>query len=154
MKKIIAISIVSFFIDRITKICVTANLVPYIKNKVIDNFFYITYLKNKGAAWSILEGNRFLLIIISVIAFCFILGCILKEKNIDKIESLSYGILIGGILGNLFDRIFYGYVIDFLDFNIFGYNYPVFNIADVLIVVGVLIMIVLSFRRDKNENRS
>lgn len=154
MKRLFSVTILGFLIDQITKVFISSNFMPYIKNKIIDNFFYITYAKNDGAAWSILRGNRFLLIMISIIAFIFILVCVLKEKNITKVESLSYGMLLGGILGNLFDRIVHGYVIDFLDFNIFGYNYPVFNIADILIVIGVLIMVILSFRGEKNENRS
>lgn len=154
MKRLSIITIASFLIDLISKIFVSNNFNPYIPNKVIDNFFYITYVKNEGAAWSILSGNRFFLIAVSIIALIFILSCILKEKTFGKLEGFSYGILLGGIVGNLFDRIVYGYVIDFLDFNIFGYNYPVFNIADCFIVIGVLIMIILSFRGDKNENRS
>lgn len=154
MKRLFIITIASFLIDLISKIFISNTLIPYMRNCVIDNFFYITYVKNEGAAWSILTGNRILLIVISIIALTFILSCILRERNITKLEELSYGILLGGIIGNLFDRIAYGYVIDFLDFNIFGYNYPVFNIADCFIVIGVLIMIILSFRGDKNENRS
>lgn len=154
MKRLSIITIASFLIDLISKIFVSNNFNPYIRNKVIDNFFYITYVKNEGAAWSILSGNRFFLIAISIVALIFISNCVFREQNITKLEGFSYGILLGGIVGNLFDRIVYGYVIDFLDFNIFGYNYPVFNIADCFIVIGVLIMIILSFRGDKNENRS
>jgi signal peptidase II len=62
--------------------------------------------------------------------------------------------LIGGILGNLFDRIFYGYVIDYLDFYIFNYNYPVFNIADMCIVISVCLLIVDMIRGGKNESNS
>lgn len=154
MRQLFTITITSFFIDLISKIYVCNNLIPYIRNKVIDNFFYITYVKNEGAAWSILHGNRLLLIVISIVALIFILSCILKEKPKGKLESFSYGILLGGIIGNLFDRIAYGYVIDFLDFDIFGYNYPVFNIADCFIIIGVLLIFILSFRGVKNENRS
>ena len=64
--------------------------------------------------------------------------------------------LLAGIIGNLIDRIIYGYVIDFLDFTIFNYNYPIFNIADTFIVIGILILIILSFKENKGvcyENR-
>ena len=60
----------------------------------------------------------------------------------SKIENLSYGMIIGGIIGNLFDRIFYNYVIDFLDFKIFGYDYPIFNLADTFIVIGVILLVI------------
>ena len=62
--------------------------------------------------------------------------------------------LIGGILGNLFDRIIYGYVIDYLDFYILGYNYPVFNIADMCIVISVFLIIIDTIRGGFNENKS
>jgi len=151
MKKTFSISIIGFLIDRISKVIVSNNCLLYEKNKIIDNFFYITYVKNEGAAWSILEGNRTFLILISIFAIIFILKCIFKEENINKFESISYGVLLGGIIGNLFDRVFYGYVIDFFDFKFFSYSYPVFNIADILIVVGVLIMVITLIRGDKNE---
>lgn len=151
MKKTFSISIIGFLIDRISKVIVSNNCLLYEKNKIIDNFFYITYVKNDGAAWSILEGNRTFLILISIFAIIFILKCIFKEENINKFESISYGVLLGGIIGNLFDRVFYGYVIDFFDFKFFSYSYPVFNIADILIVVGVLIMVITLIRGDKNE---
>ena len=70
------------------------------------------------------------------------------------IDAITYGLLLGGICGNFFDRIVYGYVVDFLDFKIFSYDFPVFNIADVLIVVSVVIMTVLYVRGDKDENNS
>ena len=116
--------------------------------KVIHNFFYITYTQNKGAAWSILEDHRILLLIISVLALYLINKYMNKEK-LSNLETFSYGMIIGGIVGNLFDRIFFGYVIDFLDFKLFGYNYPIFNIADTFIVIGVILMVIISVRKEK-----
>ena len=122
--------------------------------KVINNFFYITYTQNTGAAWSILEDQRILLLIISVIVL-YLINKFMNKENLGKVECLSYGLIIGGIVGNLFDRIFYGYVIDFLDFKLFGYNYPVFNLADTFIVVGIIIMGIISIRKEFYErNRS
>ena len=73
--------------------------------------------------------------------------------QVAKYENKGYSFILGGAVGNLIDRIMYGYVIDFLDFKIFGYDYPIFNLADTFIVVGVFILIVSSFREvgDKNE---
>ena len=148
-KKILVIALVGIIVDRISKILVSSSN-GYV---VIKNFFNITYAKNFGAAWSMFSGNRLFLIIITVFALLFILFYIYKAKNINKIETLSYGFILGGIIGNFIDRLFFGYVIDFLDFNLFGYNFPIFNIADSLIVIGAIIMIIASFvRGDRNES--
>lgn len=151
-KKIFTIAFISVFIDQISKIFVSSNFILFNRIPVIKDFFYLTYVKNEGGAWSILNGNRFLLIGITIVALYFILRYIIKEENINKIDSVSYGLLIGGILGNLIDRIIHGYVIDFFDFIIFGYNYPVFNFADTFIVVGVILMIMAYIRSCFNEN--
>ena len=75
----------------------------------------------------------------------------IEKNNINKIGTISYGLLLGGILGNLFDRIFYGYVIDYLDFRIFNFNFAIFNLADMAIVIGAILLIV--FEGSGNEGR-
>ena len=127
---------------------IVVRLIPlYESIKVIKNFFYLTYTRNTGAAFSILEDARILLLIVTVIALFFINKFMNKEK-LKGIDNVIYGIIIGGIFGNLFDRIVYGYVIDFLDFKIFGYNYPVFNLADTFIVVGALMLVGINLYKD------
>lgn len=146
-KKPYIIAFCVFIIDLISK-QIVIKLIPLHESiKVIKNFFYLTYTRNTGAAFSILEDARILLLIVTIIALFFINKFMNKEK-IKGIDNFIYGIIIGGILGNLFDRIVYGYVIDFLDFKIFGYNYPVFNLADTFIVVGALMLIGTSLYND------
>lgn len=153
-KNILFIGIIAIIFDQISKLLVVKYLDLYVKKNIINNFFYLTYVKNDGAAWSILKGNMIFLIIITVCALGFIIYNLYKEKNISKLDSISYGLLIGGIIGNFIDRLRLGYVIDFLDFNIFGYNFPVFNIADVMIVFSVIIIVFIVIKGDKNENNS
>lgn len=139
-----------FMIDFFSKMIIS-NLLKLGKSiKVIEKFFYITYVHNEGAAWSILENQRILLLIISVFVL-FLINKYMNKEELNKLESVSYGIIIGGIIGNLVDRLFRGYVIDFLDFKIFGYNYPVFNLADSFIVIGIIIMFIISIRREHYE---
>ena len=90
-----------------------------------------------------------MLIIISIIALIFIFKYISKE-GLSNFEYVLYGILSGGICGNLFDRIVYKSVIDYLDFNIFGYSFPIFNFADTLIVISMF-LIIITMKDDKNE---
>lgn len=140
-------------IEQVSKLMVLRLLDYHTSVQVIKNFFYLTLVKNTGASFSILSGNVPLLIVISFIAFFFIVGYINKSKNMKKIESVSYCLVLSGLLGNLIDRMFRNGVIDFLDFKIFGYSYPIFNIADIFIVCGIFILIFLEFRSDKNDFR-
>ncbi len=149
--KIILIAVISVILDQIVKYLIISKSTLYKKNPVIDGFFNITYVQNRGAAWGILNNNIILLVVITVLALGLICSFIFKESNIKKLDIVLYGMLLGGIIGNFIDRIFRGYVIDFLDFIIFGYDFPVFNIADMLIVISVGIMII-TYWRSRNEN--
>ena len=140
-KKVYIISIIGILIDFLSKIFIMNKLSVGESKTIIKDFFYITHVNNKGAAWGLLSNNTILLIIVSVLFTCLFIYYI--EKNKLKIyEEISAGIILAGILGNMFDRIFRGYVVDFLNFYIFGYDYPVFNIADTFIVTGVIILMV------------
>lgn len=107
---------------------------------IIPNFFELTYVTNTGAAWSILEGQRMFFIILSVVVSLVLIYTIVKEK--ENLISLALSLMLSGTLGNLYDRVFHGFVRDMLSFNIFGYDYPVFNIADSALVLGVILIIV------------
>ena len=150
MKKIGIISLIVIIIDRILKVLVTNNSVLNVRNKIIDGFFYITNCHNEGAAFSLFSGNVLFLIFITLIVLFLIYRTINKE-NVNKIGILAYGLLLGGILGNLYDRIFYGYVIDYLDFVIFKFNFAIFNLADAAIVIGAILLIV--FEGSDNDGR-
>ena len=141
-KKLIFTIIISFIVDRITKVLIGLNYNLLETKPIINNLFSITYVKNKGAAFSILENKIPILTIISILAIILLVYYINKEKNISMLSTFSYGIIIGGILGNLFDRVFLNGVVDFLSFKIFDYYFPIFNIADSLIVIGIIILII------------
>lgn len=120
--------------------------------KVIPSFFYLTYIQNDGAALNILSGDTFILITISLIALLYIIKLVITPKDNSMFQTIIYSLLISGILGNVIDRIFYGKVIDFLDFHIFSYNFPVFNFADTFIVIGAILLVVNIIRSEKHEN--
>lgn len=156
MKKILPISLLSVVIDQVVKILVINKMALQQSITIINNFFNITYVRNTGAAWSILSGNVLLLIMISVLALVTIYYYLIKDKDLNKIDIVSYSMLIGGIIGNLIDRIVYGYVIDYLDFKIFNYNFPIFNIADTLIVISIIIIgisLIVGEYREQNRNK-
>lgn len=156
MKKILPISLLFVVIDQIVKILVISKLALQQSITIINNFFNITYVRNTGAAWSILSGNVLLLIMISVLALVAIYYYLIKDKELNKIDIVSYSMLIGGIIGNLIDRVVHGYVIDYLDFKIFNYNFPIFNVADTLIVISIIIIgisLIVGEYREQNRNK-
>ena len=141
--------IIFLIIDIISKLIVSRVCTLNNSVSVINNFFSITYTHNYGGAWSLFSGSTILITVISIIVIIGIIIYLSKKKINNKIESLGYAFLLGGAIGNLIDRIIYGYVIDFLDFNIFGYNFPIFNIADMGIVIGIFLIIVIEIRGNK-----
>lgn len=147
-KRLTIYSIILIVIDQVIKLVVNSSLKLYESITIIKNFFNITYVQNKGAAWSILSGNRFLLIGIAIIALFLIFMFFIKDKKLSKLEIIFYSLLIGGIVGNFIDRVIYGYVVDYLDFNIFGYNFPIFNFADICIVVSVILILIKSIKEE------
>lgn len=143
------IAVLVTFFDMLVKVIVKNNLLLGVKNTIIKDIFYFTYVKNTGAAWSILENNTFLIVVITILILIGLVYYVMKH-NLDKYEVLGYGIILGGAIGNLLDRVLYGYVVDFIDIIIFGYDYPVFNIADIAIVVGVIILFIGMVKGDKD----
>lgn len=139
MKKrnIIIFSIILIFIDQIIKYLVHNYIISDIV--IINNFFSITNLSNYGAAFGILSNNIYFLIFISLILIYFIISEIKKNNNKGYIISLL--MILSGALGNLIDRIFRGYVVDYLSFEVFSISFPVFNFADMLITFGTIYLI-------------
>jgi signal peptidase II len=154
MKKLIFLfSMLLIGIDQVVKYFVVSNLEQYKSIKLIPNFFYMTFVKNEGAAFSILDGGRWIFVIIGLLALILIIRYIFLDKKIKRYDVVSYSLVIGGIAGNLIDRIVQGSVVDYLDFYILGYNAPVFNFADMCIVIGTfMIMYILVIKGDSNEN--
>ena len=150
--KVYIIGVISLIIDILSKVVIVSKLDLNTSKVIIKDFFSLTYIKNTGGAWGILKDNVIILIIITIIFLGIFISYFQKNK-LNICEQISYGLVLGGIIGNLLDRIIRGYVVDFLNFNIFGYNYPVFNFADTSIVVGVLILIIYYIRGIINERR-
>ena len=110
--------------------------------KISTPVFALTYVKNYGAAFSILQNSREILIILSVVAITLLFGYVIKHLKSISFKSIFFiSLLSAGIAGNLHERIAYGYVRDF--FEIRAFNFPVFNISDIFITIGVIALIIL-----------
>jgi signal peptidase II len=160
-KRLLITALIVFVFDQLTKIWIfkTMALDSYFYPQdtdvieVIQNFFYIVHIGNEGAAWGMFSGHGEILAIFALVA----LSAIYKFRHSLELHrtamQFAFGLLIGGVLGNLVDRLVHGHVIDFLDFH-FAFTipwvlpngrYPAFNIADCGIVIGVFAYITLSF---------
>lgn len=147
------IVIISLLADQLTKYAASL----YLKNQssihLIGDFLKFTYVENKGAAFGILQNQRTIFIVVTVILIIGIFYAIFFYKKITRYAKFSLVLILCGALGNFIDRIRLKYVIDFIDVT-FGsfYNFPVFNVADCFVVVGTL-MIALLILLDKFEKR-
>lgn len=120
---------------------------------IIHNFFSLTWSENFGAAWSIFENARWFLIIVGFLSLIALI--IMKQTIPDSLgKRLSTSLLFAGILGNLIDRIVFGYVKDYLHFTFFGYSYPIFNLADVFIVCGAILLIWIIWKEEKKDGKN
>lgn len=143
---IVILTIIFLILDVVSKLIVSNLMNVHDSITVIKNFFYITYVRNTGAAWSMFAGKTWMLVVVSLVIIMFIVLYVLKNRPKSRWEMVGYAMILGGAIGNFIDRVIYGYVIDFFDFYIFGYSYPIFNLADTFIVIGVLLLVVYTWR--------
>lgn len=136
-------------IDQVSKYLVVSNEALH-NMTIIEGFFHITYLENTGAAWSMMSNSTTILTIISLVASIAMIAYLFINKP-DKLTSWALALMIGGALGNFIDRLLLGYVRDFLDFYIFGYDFPVFNIADTSLCIGVGLLILATILGEKEN---
>ena len=141
MKLVALFSFIIIIIDRVIKILIENFLQFGIRNEVIKNFFYLTFCKNEGAAFSIFYGKTIIFVVVAAVAIYFLYKSIKNKQKLKKFDIICYSLLFGGIIGNLVDRLLYGYVIDYLDFQLFNYNFAIFNFADICIVLGAIILL-------------
>lgn len=153
-KKTFFIAVLILILDQVSKSIVEIFVGLEKSVNIINNFFKLTVLHNTGGAWSILNNHSMIFIIASILAFLILLKFMFSFKQ-NKRNEFAFAFLFGGILSNIADRIFLGHVRDFLDFKIFGYNFPVFNVADIAIVVGVFLLIIAIIKgEDKLEENN
>ncbi|GAB6441142.1 MULTISPECIES: signal peptidase II [Bacillus] len=136
-------------IDQISKWLIVKNMELGMSIPIIDNVLYITSHRNRGAAWGILENKMWFFYIITVVFVVFIVIYMQKYAKTDKLLGISLGLILGGAIGNFIDRVFRQEVVDFIHVYIFSYNYPVFNIADSALCIGVVLIIIQTLLEGK-----
>ena len=150
----ILIGLIIILIDQISKGLIDKYIELGESLKVIPKLFYLTNVNNTGAAWGILPGRTDLLIILTVVVI-IILFQYIKSFNKNNRNIIAFGLLFGGIVGNFIDRLFVGYVKDFIELDIFSFNFPIFNISDICIVIGATLLVVaIICGEDNNGSKS
>jgi signal peptidase II len=148
-----ALSVLVVFFDYISKIAVLGTFSPG-ESRVVTSFFNLVLVFNKGAAFSFLAGaegwQTLFFAAIAIVASVVISFLIIRTKD-KPLFCAALALILGGALGNLYDRLVYGQVVDFLDFHAAGWHWPAFNIADSAITVGAAILIVESFFQKQSK---
>lgn len=150
-EKAYSVAAIVIIIDQIIKFVISNKMSLEQEIEVIPKFFSLYYVKNTGAAFSILQNQRVLLIIVSLVFLYFIDRFIEREKDLNKLSIISLGFIIGGIIGNLIDRLIQDGVIDYLSFQFGKYLFPIFNIADSFIIVGIVLLIIGIIKEEKEH---
>ncbi len=127
--------------DQVTKLMADRIMMEGQNYEIIDGFFYFTYVHNKGMAWSLLEGRRWLFLLTTPLVLCGLIYFFTVTKKHEILTRFGIVLVVGGALGNFIDRAIFGYVRDFIHFYIFNYDFPVFNIADIAVCLGIGLII-------------
>lgn len=130
----------SVILDQITKMLVVNGMTLYESIPLIKNVLSFTYIHNYGAAWGMLSDHRWVFIVVTALAIIVMPIFLYKYRNLHWMFGLSLSLIIGGAIGNMIDRVFLGYVVDFIQATFI--DFPVFNVADICVVCGAIMMFV------------
>jgi signal peptidase II len=145
------IAAIIIVIDQVTKWLIVKNM-EYGENiTVIENFLYITSHRNRGAAWGILQGQMWFFYIITAVVIIGMIYYIQKYTKENKVMGIALGLMLGGAIGNFIDRLFRKEVVDFINTYIFSYDFPIFNVADSALCVGVALLFIQMLLEGKQE---
>lgn len=151
--KIFIVSAIVFVLDQIIKLLVYFNEVNI---RLINNFLSISYTENTGVAFSMLSGKRWLIILVTIIILGVLIKMVKEERfglKKNDFYDITYGLLFAGIFSNFVDRLFHGFVIDYISITMFGYSFPIFNIADIAIILGVILLNIYTLRNEKKDKK-
>ena len=152
---VLAIVAVTIIVDQLTKFLVVKYMTLGQSISVIDNFLYITSHRNEGAAWGILQGKMIFFYVVTLVVIGLVILWIRKlDIKKEKLLVIALSLILGVALGNFIDRVMYQHVVDFINTYIFGYDFPIFNIADSALCIGVFLMAVDAILDIKRHSQS
>lgn len=140
-------------LDQLTKWLIVKNMELGESITIIKDFFYLTSHRNRGAAWGILPNQMWFFYIITIFVVVAIIYYLEKHAKGKPLFQMSLAFILGGAIGNFIDRLFRKEVVDFLDTYIFTYDFPIFNIADSALTIGVVLMFIQLIKEGREEKR-
>ena len=141
-------------LDQVTKWMVVKQMEIGESIEIIPNFLYITSHRNRGAAWGILQGQMWFFYIITAIVIIALVLYIRRLKREERMLGIALGLMLGGAIGNFIDRVWRKEVVDFVNTYIFTYDFPIFNVADSALVIGVGLIFVLTLFEGKTTKEN
>ncbi len=149
-KYIFCIVIFTLFLDQVSKRIVVENIEIFANNLEISKYFNLVYVENRGVSFGMFSEHdkSFYFGILSMLVSAYIIY--LLVKSIDLIESIGLSLILGGAIGNGVDRLYYGYVVDFIDLHLNNFHWPAFNFADTFITLGAIIFVFSIISNKKN----
>jgi signal peptidase II len=151
------LALVVIGLDQLTKWLVVKKMAEGESVEIIENLFYLTSHRNQGAAWGILQGQMWFFYIITIVVIVGIVYYMQVHAKGQSLFSISLAFMLGGAIGNFIDRVFRKEVVDFLNTYIFSYDFPIFNIADAALTIGVALLIIYMYldeRKAKKEKQN
>lgn len=149
MLLILVIGVLLLLLDQLSKNFIVNNFALGESKEVISNFFSITSHRNRGAAWGILQDSRLFFLVVTIIFLAILSYYLFTQKNsLNNFDKYTFSLIYAGSIGNFIDRLTRYEVVDFLDFRIFGYDFPIFNLADCYICIGVVFLLIKIYKED------
>ncbi len=145
------IGVAIFIADLLTKMLAKTHLQEVGSIPLIENVFHLTYVENRGAAFGMLQGQRTFFVLIALVFVVAVVVFAVKYKNKTPLVNLGVSFMTAGALGNAFDRICQGFVVDFFDFTLI--DFPVFNVADVFVCVGAGLLAIFFVFYDEGKSK-
>ncbi|WP_047981337.1 signal peptidase II [Ornithinibacillus contaminans] len=147
------VTVLLIALDQFTKFLVVKKMELYEQITLIDGFFFLTSHRNRGAAWGMLEGKMGFFYVVTIIVIVGVIYYLHKYGKDNKLFAVALAFILGGAIGNFIDRIWRHEVVDFFDFIVFGYDFPIFNIADSALTVGVVLVIFATLLDEKKKKK-
>lgn len=153
-KWLFIVTLLVFGVDQLSKWLIVKNMYLTESISIIGDFLQFTSHRNRGAAWGMMEGQFVVFYIVTAIVVGFILYYVVKFKVVDALSLTTFGLIMGGALGNFIDRLFRGEVVDFIEVNLPFYDtFPIFNVADSALTVGVLLFAFVILKEEKTTGK-